>query len=191
MKRLFTLFFLVFSTLASATTYYISSAGNDAANGLSDATSWRSIAKLNSVLPTLKPGDRILFKRGDTFYGSLKISKSGSAGSPITIGAYGTGKRPVISGFTTISSWTNENGGIYSKVITCASSPEMVTIDGVQKAMGRYPNQGWLFNNGHSGDTSISCPDLNSSVINWTGAEVVQRKGRRTLIDRSIIKNHS
>ncbi len=80
------------SIIASATDYYVSSSGSDSANGLSSSTPWQTISKVNSVFSSLSPGDRILFKRGDVFYGSLKLSRSGSSGSPITIGAFGTGK---------------------------------------------------------------------------------------------------
>ena len=108
-------FLCALSMAVHATDYYVSSSGSDSANGLSSSTPWQSILKINSVFPTLKPGDRILFKRGERFYGSLQISVSGSSGSPITIGAYGTGASPVVSGFTTITGWTNYGSGIYSK----------------------------------------------------------------------------
>ena len=38
------------SIKATATNYYISASGNDAANGLTTSTAWQSISKLNSVL---------------------------------------------------------------------------------------------------------------------------------------------
>src|SRR5665647_1628345 len=108
MKNALIIIFLVFSTIASATDYYISSSGNDTNNyGLSSSTPWKTIAKVNSAFLIMKPGDRILFNRGDTFYGTITIAKSGSAGSPIVIGAYGTGNNPIISGFTTLISWTS------------------------------------------------------------------------------------
>ncbi|MBK1855599.1 hypothetical protein JO972_11560 [Verrucomicrobiaceae bacterium 5K15] len=44
----------------------------------------------------LKPGDTILLKRGMTFTGMLAPKGSGTEGKPIRIGAYGSGKRPVI-----------------------------------------------------------------------------------------------
>src|SRR5665811_2167712 len=85
LKNALIIAFLIFSTIASATDYYISSLGNDTNNGLSSSTPWQTIAKVNSAFPIINPGDRILFNRGNIFYGSLKISKSGLAGSPITI----------------------------------------------------------------------------------------------------------
>jgi hypothetical protein len=102
------LVFLLFFTcsLASATDYYISSSGNDKSDGLSSLTAWQTISKLNSVVSEFKPGDRILFKRGDIFHGSINIKCSGSENMPIVFGAYGTGPNPVISGFQLLAHGT-------------------------------------------------------------------------------------
>jgi uncharacterized repeat protein (TIGR02059 family) len=191
LKNALIIVFLIFSTIASATDYYISSAGNDTNNGLSSTTPWKTIAKVNSSFSIMKPGDRILFNRGDTFYGTLTVTKPGSAGNPITIGAYGTGTGPIITGFTTISGWTNETGGIYSKTISCESNPNLITIDGVQYAMGRYPNAGTnLIIDSHSTNVSITDADLNPAVTDWTNAEVVIRKNEY-IMDRCRITNHT
>jgi uncharacterized repeat protein (TIGR02059 family) len=191
LKNALIIVFLIFSSIASATDYYISSAGNDTNNGLSSSTPWKTIAKVNSSFSLMKPGDRILFNRGDTFYGTLTVTKSGSAGNPITIGAYGTGTGPIITGFTTISGWTNEGGGIYSKTISCQSNPNLLVINGKEYAMGRYPKAGTnAIYTSHSTDVSITDPNLNSATINWTGAEVVVRESESD-IDRCVITNHT
>ena len=191
LKSALIIVFLILSSIASATDYYISSAGNDTNNGLSSTTPWKTIAKVNSSFSLMKPGDRILFNRGDTFYGTLTVTKSGSAGNPITIGAYGTGTGPIITGFTTISGWTNETGGIYSKTISCESKPNILTIDGVQYGMGRYPNTGTnLIIDSHSTNVSITDADLNTAVTDWTNAEVVIRKNEY-IMDRCRITNHT
>lgn len=75
-----------------ATTYYVSAAGNDANNGTSTATPWKTLAKVSSTV--FSPGDMILFNSGDTFVGQLVISSSGSAGNPIVYGKYGSGNNP-------------------------------------------------------------------------------------------------
>src|ERR1035437_4204072 len=188
MKNALIAIFLVLSTIASATDYYISSSGNDSNNGLSSSTPWKTITKVNSSFSTLKPGDRILFNRGDTFYGTLIVTASGSPGNPITIGAYGTGETPIITGFTTISGWTNEGNGIYSKVITSEAQTNMVTIDGVNTGMGRYPKSTYLTYESFSTNLSITDNGL-GNAINWTGAEAVIRKNNWTL-DRCIITSH-
>ena len=103
MKITLSLVFLALSSLAAATDYYVKNGGNDQNTGTSDDSAWATINKVNSVFPSLLPGDRILFKRGSTFYGTILISKSGSAGNPIILSAYGTGEMPIITGLTVIS----------------------------------------------------------------------------------------
>jgi chitodextrinase len=78
-------------------TYYVDSVGGSDLNaGTSDTSAWKTLAKPNTA--SLAPGDRLLFKRGDVWTGSLKITASGNSASPITVGAYGTGNLPVIQG---------------------------------------------------------------------------------------------
>jgi hypothetical protein len=98
-------FFLLFITgIASATDYYVSTSGSNSNNGTSASTPWQTLSKVQSVCNagTINPGDRILFKRGDSFTGTISIgsiwgnhAKSGTAANPITFGAYGTGAKPV------------------------------------------------------------------------------------------------
>lgn len=190
MRKILSIFFLSLSSLVSAVTYYVSSSGDDAATGTSETTPWRTISRVNSAFSIIKPGDQILFRRGDTFYGQLKITKSGTSGSPITFGAYGTGNKPFITGFTTLSGWKYEIDGIFSALATCESGTEMVIIDGIQYAMGRYPNSTWLTVDSHSGDLSIIDADLDASITNWKGAEIVHRKSCHFVIDRYTITNH-
>jgi parallel beta-helix repeat protein len=189
LKNALIILLLFFNTIASATDYYISSTGNDSNNGLSSSTPWKTIAKVNSSFSSLKPGDRILFNRGNTFYGTLVVTASGSAGNPITIGAYGTGETPIITGFTAITGWTNEGNGIYSKVITSEAQTNMVTVDGVNTGMGRYPKSTYLTYESFSTNVSITDNGLGDAT-NWTGAEAVIRKNDWTL-DRCTITNHT
>src|SRR5215212_9157726 len=46
-------------------TYFVSSAGSDAADGLSQQTAWRTIGRVNQV--DLNAGDQVLFQGGSTF----------------------------------------------------------------------------------------------------------------------------
>ena len=189
MKTTFSLIFLALSAIATATDYYVKNGGNDLNEGTSDATAWATISKVNSVFTSLKPGDRILFKRGDTFYGTLNITRSGVSGSPITLSAYGTGEKPVITGFTTLTSWISEGNGIYSAAIDSEAQTNMVTIDGVQYAMGRWPDNGYNIFENASTNVSITDNEL-SATTDWTGAEVVIRKNDWSL-DRCIITDHT
>jgi hypothetical protein len=87
------LFSNTFRVAAANQTYYVSNAGSDNNLGTSESSSWQSAQKVGSA--SLQPGDKVLFKRGDTWTGALTISKSGVQDNPIIIGAYGSGDKPV------------------------------------------------------------------------------------------------
>lgn len=178
------LLLLLLPFIASATDYYVKTGGSDAANGLSDATAWATISKVNGF--TFISGDRVLFKRGDSFYGTLTVNRSN-----ITFESYGSGAKSIVTGFTTISGWTNEGGGIYSKIITSDAQTNMVTIDGGQVGMGRYPDlsAGYLTYESFVGHTSITDNTL-PGTPNWTGAEAAIRK-QDWIIDRCPIISQS
>ncbi|OXM14394.1 hypothetical protein [Paenibacillus herberti] len=66
------------------TAYYVSSsAGDDANDGLTEATTWKTLAKVSGM--TFLPGDRILLKSGDTWNEKLTLKGSGTLANPITI----------------------------------------------------------------------------------------------------------
>lgn len=101
------------STEAVAATYYIdASAGNDSNNGLSAGTAWKTLAKINQTV--FKPGDNILFKRGESWNGSFNVNQSGQPESYVVFGAYGSSsQKPKITNKTVISSWASVTEGIF------------------------------------------------------------------------------
>ena len=199
MKNLITPLLVFFAYSVQAANYYFSSVSGDdsrtAVQAKSPSSPWKSLSKLNAFFSTLQPGDSVLFKRGETFYGSLTISRSGAAGSPIVIGAYGTGNRPVITGLTTLTNWLGIGNGIYESYNPLLGSEvNIVLLNDVQKGIGRYPNsdapnKGYLMLESHSGSTSITDNEL-PSAPNWNGAEVVIRTNHWTM-DKSKITSHS
>ena len=85
----------VYSQGITGTTYYIdSNNGNDSGSGTSSGSPWRSLAKIRGT--SLKPGDRVLLKRGTSWSEELIINSPGTAAKPIMVGAYGSGSKPVI-----------------------------------------------------------------------------------------------
>lgn len=168
-----------FATRGFASIYYISNSGNDSNSGLTTLLPWASLAKVNSS--AFKPGDQILFQRGSTFYGSLTVKNSGAAGNPITFGAYGTGDNPVITGFTTVNSWISLGNNIWESTNAVSTLPtcNMVAVNGVNTAMGRYPNAN-AANSGYLTYQSNTVTSIKSSGLSgtpdWTGAELVVRK---------------
>ena len=189
LKKVLIITFAFISIAVNATNYYVKATGNDNNSGLSDTQAWSTITKVNSSFSGFAAGDQILFNRGDTFYGSIIISKSGTSGHPIIIGAYGSGADPIITGFTTVSGWTAETGGIYSKVIASVAQTNMVTIDGVNTGMGRYPNSTYLTFESCVTNSSITDTGLGDSP-DWDGAEVVIRRNAWCL-DRQVITAHT
>ena len=70
--------------------------GSDFNSGLSSNQAWQTFDRLN--LETFGPGAQILFKRGDVFTGRWVFKGNGTAASPIIVGAYGNGAKPLLQG---------------------------------------------------------------------------------------------
>lgn len=106
---------LMMQVEVNAAVYHVDSFfGNDARDGLTAATAWRSLDRANKA--ELKPGDRLLFKRGGLWRGVLKL-KSGDEGARIYYGAYGVGPKPVFLGSVErnlIADWAEISPGLWS-----------------------------------------------------------------------------
>ena len=204
MKPLFTRFllclaFVILYSHSDAASYYFSTTGGDdsrtAAQARNPSTPWKTINKLNAVFPGLQPGDAILFKRGETFYGSIHISKSGSQGAPIVFSAYGTGSKPVITSLVSLKNWVHVGNGVYeSHQPSFGASINVVLLNNTIQEMGRYPNsdspnKGYLTIESTNRSSSVTNSKLSSSP-NWTGGEVAIRKSFFT-IDRHPVTSHS
>ena len=70
----------------TGTAYYVANDGDDNNDGLTAATAWNSIDKVNEA--DLKSGDGVFFNRGDIFRGSI------AARLGVTYAAYGSGDKP-------------------------------------------------------------------------------------------------
>lgn len=190
--------FLVISA-SFATDYHISNEKGDDSRSFSQAqnpeTPWKSIEKLNAVFSSLKPGDKVLFRKGETYFGTIIMSTSGTSSNPITIGAYGSGENPIITGLVDLTSWKSIGNGIYEAGHAQLKSrpTTLVTFNEKDREMGRFPNsdsdnKGYLTYESTSWN-SITDNEL-SSWPNWTGAEVVIRKVY-WILDRHKITSHS
>jgi len=85
------------SSLDGNQIYYVDSTnGSDDNNGFSEGAAWQSIGKVNQS--TFLPGDRILFKSGQEFFGKLIPPSSGDSSNLIIFGKYGGNERPTING---------------------------------------------------------------------------------------------
>lgn len=81
------------TTGGSGTTYYVSPSGSDSHDGLSPATAWQTVDKVNAS--TFQAGDTVRFEGGQSFSGCLQFSstnvQNASASAPFTVDAYGSG----------------------------------------------------------------------------------------------------
>ncbi len=78
--------------------YHLSPQGDDSHDGLTPATAWRTIGRVNGT--TLEPGDRVLFEGGQTFPGTL-VFDAASKGTPdarIVVTSYGMGRATIDAG---------------------------------------------------------------------------------------------
>lgn len=93
-------------------TYYVAVNGSDTADGLSEDEPM-SFYKANATL--LKGGDKMLFKRGDVFYGIFTpVVGDTDNDSRVEVGAYGEGDLPILSMAKIVSkSWENAGNGFY------------------------------------------------------------------------------
>ena len=94
---------------SGATVYYVSNKGNDNNDGLSPATAWATLSKVNST--TFNEGDYVLFERGGLFRGAF------SAKTGVTYSAYGVGEKPIICGSPENGAdpkkWLNIGGNVW------------------------------------------------------------------------------
>lgn len=94
------------------TTYYVSSTGTSSkGTDEKDPMSYETAQK-----KTYMSGDTILFKRGDTFYGTFNPTIAKVDDKITTISAYGEGDMPVLTGYKIADkteSWEKHGEGIY------------------------------------------------------------------------------
>ncbi|MBY5442117.1 right-handed parallel beta-helix repeat-containing protein [Rhizobium leguminosarum] len=105
---------------APTVTYYVDPAGSDANDGLSAATAWQTLGKVNAT--TIPPGAWVLFKGGSTFTGSLLLVATkhfGALGAVTKFGSYGTGA-------AIINTTAASDYGVY------AVNPSYVTVDNIK-----------------------------------------------------------
>lgn len=197
MKILLTIFVLFYFSQLQAATYFVSSlSGNDGRSSQeaqSIQTPWKSLSRVSEISSSLRAGDSILLKRGETFFGTMNVVVSGSPGNPIVFGAYGQGTLPELTGFVTLSGFQQKGSNVWETTVPGGLSyMNTLTVNGVAKACGRYPNatdanQGYLTYDSFNSNTSITDRKLISQP-NWQGGQIVMRK-TRWIIDRSDISS--
>lgn len=83
---------------AGGTTYHVDfAAGRDSADGRAPASAWQhapgdAAATANPAGIRLQPGDRVLFRAGVPYRGTIRLNASGAAGRPIVYSGLGWGE---------------------------------------------------------------------------------------------------
>jgi len=94
---------LAATTTAGATdsglghTYYVSSQGDDASPGTTANAPWKTLERVEAA--ALGPGDRVLFRGGERFSGTLTLSGVvGTEGARVVLSSYGEGRATIDGG---------------------------------------------------------------------------------------------
>ena len=185
LRYVFIIFLVLFSTGSFATIYYVSSSGDDSSAGTSPTDAWRTLDKVNSF--SARPGDQVLFKRGDQWVGTLTVRASGTSGSPVVYGAYGTGEKPKIYNSEVVSGWSVYSGNIY-KANFIASKVEQVFLDGTRLVSARYPNKGYFEITTVKGSNKFTSAQIDGS-INYSGATAVIRDKEWSISTKAVTES--
>ncbi len=180
---------------AAPTTYYVSSSSGDDTNPGTELAPFKTIAKVNSL--NLQPGDRVLFKCGDTWRAEqLVIRWAGTESSPITFSSYpaGCANKPILSGSLPIAGWSLYTGNIYWADVsesTFRLGINQLFRNGQRLTLGRWPNldapnSGYSFVDAHTaGGNQITDNELPGG-IDWTGAIVHIKNIRWSMLERQV-----
>ena len=163
---------IYFSTNSIATNYYVSAAGNDSNSGTTPEQAWLSLERVNNFTP--KPGDSILFRRGDEWNGSITANIWGMEGRPVVYGAYGTGPKPKIYGSQQIVGWEKHSENIYKARFE--NKINQLFLNGTRLRPARWPNSGYSTIEAKNGEVSLRSRGLDPN-IDYAGAIWFGRTG--------------
>jgi hypothetical protein len=177
--------------LVRATDYYVSSSTgmNAAGYGTTPSKPVKTIAYLNATF-SVQAGDSVYLKSGDVFQEPLILKFSGNSSAHVVYNIYSGSARAVISGFYTLTGGTRMGTSnvyeFYCPGLT--SKTNMLVMDGVMQAMGRWPDTGYRT---YQSITSTTITDSTlPSTPNWTGAYLVAHC-EHYIIDTVLITNQA
>ncbi|MHC2990990.1 hypothetical protein OB13_05105 [Pontibacter sp. HJ8] len=201
-QRFILLLFVLLPYATLASTYYVSSTGNDNSPGTSAKTAWRTIDQVNKH--RYSPGDTILLEGGATFKGGLYFHTSNitSGEAPVRISSFGTGRATIDAdtsyglfayNVASLEIWelnfrgsgytTNRNHGIlfYNDLPGDVKLPHIV-LDQVEVSGFRKSGISVGGSKGNSGFrdvriTNAAVHDIGSEGINTWGAFDQHKKG--------------
>jgi len=166
MKSILLVFGLLIPMTVFSTNYYVSESGNDSNSGKNPKKAFKTMDRLNQL--TLKPGDKVLFRKGDVFVGELVLHANGKKGKPIVIGSYGEGNvKPLITGAVSADSWSRQ-GSMYSTNLS--QKVKQLYAGNKYLNIARTPDTGYFFID--SGDSTSLTDDKLASFSNLENSMV-------------------
>jgi|GEM_PF-5280394 len=183
----------LFALRGFAANYYVASTGNDTNNGLSPATAWRTVVRVNQAMTAnlFHGGDSLLFNRGDTFSGQITLNSNaaGTATRRFVIGAYGNGPKPMLKGTTRVSGWVAETvNGLPMFTRSGWTQPlAHLFVNNRQLLIARLPNTGYLTMtaNGNQNTPSVVAAEFGQHP-QWVGATIHVRTGNDAIDTRTV-----
>lgn len=168
------------------TAYYISSStGNDSNDGLTPAT---AKATFTFSVTESNPVRKVYFKRGDTWSQFTK-SIEASADS-ITIGAYGSGAAPKLTGSKVITGWTKRSTTDIYVAKANTTTVYQLFVNGIKQTEARHPNSGYDYIETVNSTSSFTSNELNAS-INYAGAKWVGRTNPYAMPTVNVLSSSS
>jgi hypothetical protein len=165
-------FLLAATAAAQATDFHVAADGDDSRDGRSPAQAWRTIGRVNQAFASdaIQAGDRVLFRRGDLFRGSLQLLQNND--EDVEFAAYGAGPRPRWSGARPLGPWVALGSDRWAAL--CPQPPHLLYVDGTLQQLAREPDVGSFYTDA-STVASLSDAALAAVPGSLVGAALVLR----------------
>ena len=136
-------------TVTAGETRYLAADGDDAADGKTPQSAWRTLEKASETLPG---GATLRMKCGDVFYGQLRPAAGLDAENPTVVTSWGEGPKPVISATKNLrrdpSVWQNLSHCFWrvnlsdptnsTGIVSADCNPGFLLVDGEVKGWKRF-----------------------------------------------------
>lgn len=153
MRRLLIILFFLPLVAQAQTSFWFADAahGGSDANPGTQASPYLSHTKFNSIQSSIHAGDSVMFENGSTFTGNWILTASGTVGDSIYVRTWGSGPKPVFTGFLHLTGGTNEGNNVWGFACTgcLVTNPNqygnlvggvnMVTMNDTVEPLVRFP----------------------------------------------------
>jgi parallel beta helix pectate lyase-like protein len=162
MRLFITILLFLYSIATNATTYYVSNGGSDLNNG-TRATPFATIGKATSVL--------VSYDSVKLFADGIWVEMITIPVTHITFDSFGTGAKPIVTGFRTLTGFT-QAGNVWTATANISTGNQRcVLINSVFAHKARTPNASYLTFTSYAGDSIINTPE--TGTPSRVGKEIV------------------